>query len=309
VSQGRAPQDLSLARLVIKLVGQWLAAGYLTLPAELLWEHLHAPQLLAHNDFLPVNACVAPLAALWVVWFHRRARLAANWVVGRVVGLLLVTSAVTWVVVVRAVAAYPALVPVLPINPLSSGAVLVTIWAWILVWRLVDRRWLPPLPPKPRQAQPRHAQPRPQRHVLARPERGQVWAAVVPFEEGSFAEGEESTKRRPCLVVSTFAQHACVLKITTKGAGRPGHVILPSGWHPWSSETSWIQLEPLREVPYSDFQQYIRDCPEWAWPSVAVRHGPDATPRPRRQDRRAGAHRPHGAPAGAPRAAGSRPPV
>ncbi|MBY8848865.1 hypothetical protein K7G98_10055 [Saccharothrix sp. MB29] len=59
-------------RWIGKLVAQWMAAGYLSLPAVYLWVSRNDPDRLTGNDFLLINACVAPVAAVWVVLRHRR---------------------------------------------------------------------------------------------------------------------------------------------------------------------------------------------------------------------------------------------
>jgi hypothetical protein len=265
---------MTFARLIVGFFGQWLAAGYLTLPVVLYWVLQHHPERLRHNDFLQVNACLAPLAALWVVLWYRRARLSVWWVAGRVAGLLLASAAVTWK------ALDPAHLGVLEVDPLRIGAVLVLLWVWTVSWRLVDRRWFEPLPPNlsgTSQRGPVQLAPRP--NWPSQPVRGQIWSAKVPFEKGTYDEGAENQKDRPCLVISTFTRHAYVLKITSIDQGnRPGYLMMPAGWHPWSQKASWIKLQPLLKVPFSDFRQYIRDSPDWAWSDLADRYSARATP-------------------------------
>jgi hypothetical protein len=239
-----------VARLFGKFLAQCVAAGYLTFPAVLSWFLRHAPERLQHNDLLWVNAALAPLAALWVVLGHRLVRLSVWWVLGRVAGLLAASAAVAWV------AMEPAWLGVHEVDPLRIGAVLVLVWVWIVGWRLVDRRWL--------------GAPAPTRAEVRGPKRGEIWSAMVPFEKGSYEPGEQRAKDRPCVVISTFARHAYVLKITSVDQGdRPGYRRLASGWHPWSEKESWIKLEPLLKIPLPDFREYIRDSPAGLWRGLA----------------------------------------
>jgi hypothetical protein len=249
---------VTVVRLFGRLLAQGLAAAYLTLPAVLLWFLRNAPERLQHNYFLWVNAALAPLAALWVVLGHRRVRLSIWWVLGRVAGLLVASAVVTWV------AMDPARPGVRELDPLRIGAVLVLVWVWIIGWRQVDRRWL--------EAPARGG-------VTARkPERGEIWSAMVPFEKGSYEQGEQRAKDRPCLVISTFARHAYVLKITSVDQGnRSGYLCLKAGWHPRSDKESWIKLEPLLKVPLRDFREYVRNSPNGIWRAMRKRY-PENTP-------------------------------
>lgn len=241
---------MTAVRLFGTLLAQGLAAGFLTFPAVLLWFLRNDPERL---HFLWANAAVAPLAALWVVLWHRRVRLSVWWILGRVTGLLVASAAVTWL------AMDPARLGVRELDPLRIGAVLVLVWAWIIGWRLVDRRWLG----APTQRGP---------------QRGEIWSAMVPFEKGSYERGEQRAKDRPCVVVSTSARHAYVLKITSAAQGnRPGYLRLASGWHPRSDKESWIKLEPLLKVPNLDFREYLRDSPRGAWRVLEKRYPANAT--------------------------------
>jgi hypothetical protein len=265
LSRKPAQDDVSVLVLFAKLLAQWLAAGLLTPPAEYLWALCNDPGRVQHNDFLLVSSCVAPLAALWVVWRHRRARLSFASVAGRVVGLLLVSAVVTWV------AMDPAGLGVLPVDPFRIGAVLLLLWLWIPIWRLVDRRL--PSREAPARLLPRQRRsPAPPRTAI-RPRRGQIWSAMVPFEEGSYAQGEQRAKDRPCVVLNVDARGAYILKITSVDQGdRPGYTMLPAGWHPWSEKASWIKHKPSLWVPMADFRQYVCDTPSWAWSDLARQH-------------------------------------
>jgi hypothetical protein len=160
--------------------------------------------------------------------------------VARLVGvfLLVVSAAVTWVAM--------DLARVGVVDPLRIGTVLMLV----LVWWLVDRRWL--------RARGRAS--------TRKPRSGEIWSAMVPFEKGSYRPGEARAKDRPCLVISTSARHAHVLKITSVDQGdRPGYVRLKSGWHPRSDKASWIKVEPLVKVPLRDFREHIRSTPAGVW--------------------------------------------
>lgn len=243
---------MTVVRLFGKLLAQVLAAGYLTLPAVLLWFLRNDPERLQHNYLLWGNAAVAPLVAVWVVLGHRQVRLSVWWVVGRAAGLLVASAAVTWL------AMDPARLGVREVDPLRIGAVLVLVWLWIIGWRLVDRRWLGA--------------------DARRPRRGEIWSAMVPFEKGSYERGGQRAKDRPCVVVSTFAGHAYVLKITSAAQGtRPGYLRLKAGWHPRSDKESWIKLEPLLKVPFLDFREHLRNSPPGVWRVLEKRYPANAT--------------------------------
>ncbi|MGM1058700.1 type II toxin-antitoxin system PemK/MazF family toxin [Saccharothrix sp. Mg75] len=251
-------------RLIGKFIAQWLAAGYLTFPAVYLWVSQNDPGRLVGNDFLLVNACVAPVAAVWVVLRHRRVRLGFWWAAARVVVLLALSGVVTWY------AMDPVRVGVRELDPTRIAVLLVFLWAWIAGSRLLDRALGAPA---------RRGGGVVWRGDDVRPGRGEVWSALVPFEEGSHDGDGQRAKDRPCVVVSTFARHAYVLKITSVDQGdRPGYLALPAGWHPWSEKASWVKLEPLIKVSYLDFRQHVRDAPERAWAAIEERYPPDATP-------------------------------
>lgn len=252
---------MTAVRLFGRFLAQGLAAGYLTLPAALLWFRWNDPERLPHNYFLWVNAALAPLAALWVVVGHRRVRLSTWWVLGRVAGLLVASAAVTWA------AMDPAQVGVREVDPLRIGVVLVLVWVWIIGWRRVDRRWL---------GAPARG------GVSARkPERGEIWSAMVPFEKGSYEQGEPRAKDRPCVVIGISARHAYVLKITSVDQEtRSGYLCLRSGWHPRSEKESWIKLEPLLKVPLRDFREYLRSSPNGIWRALEKRYPKNTIPSP-----------------------------
>lgn len=254
-----------MVRWIGKLVAQWMAAGYLSLPAVYLWVSRNDPDRLVANDFLLINACVAPVAAVWVVLRHRRVRLGPWWAAARVVVLLALSGAVTWY------AMDPMHLGVHEVDPFRISAVLAFLWVWIIGSRLLDRALGAP-------GSSRRGGGVVWRGEAVRPERGEVWSALVPFEEGSYDEDGQRAKDRPCVVVSTFARHAYVLKVTSVDQGdRPGYLALPAGWHPWSDKASWIKLEPLVKVSYLDFRQHVCDAPDRAWAAIEQRYPPGAT--------------------------------
>jgi hypothetical protein len=96
-----------------------------------------------------------------------------------------------------------------------------------------------------------------------------VWFADVPFDEGT------GSKVRPCLVMRTFAHHAEVLKITSVNkSNRNDHVRMPvASWDPEADHDSWLELTPLRDVPYYNFVRYAGWCDSVAWKPAAAKNG------------------------------------
>ncbi|GDY29840.1 type II toxin-antitoxin system PemK/MazF family toxin [Gandjariella thermophila] len=248
----RASENLALFILCGKLAAQWMAASFLSYPPVLLYLLTSDPVLLGQHDEVWVFSCCAPLAALWVVLRHRRVRLRLSWIVGRSLALLALSA------VVAAMVPTPPGLRIVDLNPVRSGAVLWLLWVWIIVWRIIDRRvaarqgtqWVGT----------------PWAGTVRQAERGDIWWAEVPFEKGSYEDGGQSSKDRPCLVVSTFNRHAYVLKITSvPKEERHGYIAIPAGWHPENDKPSWLQLHPLLKVPKGDFRRYVTSCPEWFW--------------------------------------------
>lgn len=133
--------------------------------------------------------------------------------------------------------------------------------------------------PPPRTEPPRRARtprvpdsvpPAPGAFDRSAPAPGHVWFARVPFDDGS-GEGKD----RPCLVVSTQRRHALVLKVTSKDKGsREEYVRMPVGpWDQRADHDSWLELSPLRNVPYTDFRRPAGLCDLSVWRQVADRHG------------------------------------
>lgn len=276
----RTSDNFVLFVLFCKLIMQGTAASFLSYPVVLLYLLVNDPVLLSRHDEVWVGSGCAPLAALWAVLRHKRVPLSAPWIVIRCGLLLLLSGVVTARVLIPPGEMTAAGLTVADMNPLRTGAVLVLLWVWIIAWRLIDRRW-----PAKRATRPgtRADQTRPgtrsvRRRQRVKPARGEIWSGLVPYAEGSYYEGEQDAKDRPCLVVSTFTRHAYVLKITTTDRSeRTDHIELPAGWHPWSDKTSWLQLRPLLKVPHRDFRQHITTCPERLWARIDRMYPPEAT--------------------------------
>jgi hypothetical protein len=97
----------------------------------------------------------------------------------------------------------------------------------------------------------------------------QIWFADVPFDD------DTGSKVRPCLVMRTSTHHAEVLKITSVNKShRDEYVRLPvASWDPKADHDSWLELSPLREVPYYDFRRYAGWCDSQAWKPAAEANG------------------------------------
>jgi len=72
----------------------------------------------------------------------------------------------------------------------------------------------------------------------ARPRPGEVWFALVPFEDGRAA------KDRPVLVLRTRGRHVEVARFTSQDrTQRRDHLRVPDGL-PGLARTSWVDLRP-----------------------------------------------------------------
>jgi hypothetical protein len=76
-------------------------------------------------------------------------------------------------------------------------------------------------------------------------------------------------------VVRTFRHHAQVLKIISADKrGRDDYVRMPvAAWDPGAEHDSWLELSPLRELPYSAFRRLAGLCDIAVWQRVSRRHG------------------------------------
>ena len=89
----------------------------------------------------------------------------------------------------------------------------------------------------------------PDRTWLSRPQPGEIWWAEVPFEEGT------GGRRRPCLVVRTYARQVDILKITSQNGTRGHHHIeIPTAnWDQRTTRKSFLDLSDSYRVPDADF--------------------------------------------------------
>ncbi len=260
----RVALERATAPALLLMVG----AGLLAWPPAQLYLALH-PGLRTGSEEWALVLC-SPLAALFVVWL--RARLTLPRPLGYPVllgqaGLLLATCTGSGLVVATGfvdqastvsaeVAADAAYGSGLIGSTLVLAAVLLrplTMWARILL----DR---PEAPPGPAPSRPAPGQLR-----GPEPAAGHVWIAWMPFDD------DTGGKMRPCLVVRTFAHHAQVLKITSQDkSARPEYVRMPvSTWDPRAHHDSWMELYPLRDLPYTAFGKPAGVCPLDVWCVVA----------------------------------------
>jgi hypothetical protein len=86
----------------------------------------------------------------------------------------------------------------------------------------------------------------PDRTWLSRPQPGEIWWAEVPFEEGT------GGRRRPCLVVRTYARQVDILKITSNDG--VDHIEIPiANWDQRTTRKSYLDLANSYRVPDGDF--------------------------------------------------------
>jgi hypothetical protein len=110
------------------------------------------------------------------------------------------------------------------------------------------------------------ARSRPRRRA-ARPVAGEVWWALVPYEDG---DGE---KDRPCLVVGVRGEVARVLKITTKPhQERAGVIALPTGAvGDARGRASFLETDEERDVPLGHFRRRVGPLDRGVWRQVRRR--------------------------------------
>ncbi|MCS0634667.1 type II toxin-antitoxin system PemK/MazF family toxin [Streptomyces sp. LP05-1] len=98
----------------------------------------------------------------------------------------------------------------------------------------------------------------------ARPRPGEIWWALVPYEDGP------GGKDRPCLVLAVRGGRACVVKITSKHHdGRPGVIALPPGAVGDARERpSFLETDELRDVPLGDFRRRAGTAGPEVWERV-----------------------------------------
>jgi hypothetical protein len=101
----------------------------------------------------------------------------------------------------------------------------------------------------------------PDRTWLSRPQPGEIWWADVPFEEGTGA------RRRPCLVVRTYAHQVDVMKITSQ-PGRD-HIEIPiANWDQRATRKSYLDLSDCYRVPEADFFRRAGNIDRKTWRRV-----------------------------------------
>ncbi|KIF72199.1 hypothetical protein HY68_15740 [Streptomyces sp. AcH 505] len=105
---------------------------------------------------------------------------------------------------------------------------------------------------------------RPGRTGPRAPRPGEIWWAMVPFEDGP------GSKDRPCLVLSVRGRSAQVAKITTKGhTERPGVIALPPGMvQDAQGRASFLEMDELRDVRLKDFRRRAGEADGELWKRI-----------------------------------------
>ncbi|MEK0100633.1 type II toxin-antitoxin system PemK/MazF family toxin [Streptomyces sp. NPDC056002] len=106
--------------------------------------------------------------------------------------------------------------------------------------------------------------PRGPRAPGARPQPGEIWWALVPYEDGP------GGKDRPCLVLTVRRRRARVAKITSKYHDeRAGVIALPPGSvGDAQGRPSFLETDELREVPVGDFRRRAGVLDPVVWDQV-----------------------------------------
>ncbi|MFD7294677.1 type II toxin-antitoxin system PemK/MazF family toxin [Streptomyces sp. NPDC059897] len=96
------------------------------------------------------------------------------------------------------------------------------------------------------------------------PEPGDIWWAMVPYEDGP------GGKDRPCLVLSVRRGVATVAKITSRYHDeRPGVIALPPGSvGDARGRASFLETDELREVPLGEFRRRAGVIDPGLWDQV-----------------------------------------
>ncbi|MFI9027392.1 type II toxin-antitoxin system PemK/MazF family toxin [Streptomyces sp. NPDC053560] len=113
------------------------------------------------------------------------------------------------------------------------------------------------------------------------PEPGEIWWAMVPFEDsvekgatrsvsGRVVAGDGRAKDRPCLVLAVRGGSALVAKITTRyHAERPGVIALPPGTvGDARNRPSYLETDELREVAVTGFRRRAGTADPQLWERV-----------------------------------------
>ncbi|MFJ9180250.1 type II toxin-antitoxin system PemK/MazF family toxin [Streptomyces sp. NPDC102360] len=96
------------------------------------------------------------------------------------------------------------------------------------------------------------------------PQPGDIWWALVPYEDGP------GGKDRPCLVLSVRRGVATVAKITSRYHDeRPGVIALPPGSvGDAHGRASFLETDELRSVPVGDFRRRAGVIDPGLWDQV-----------------------------------------
>ncbi|POX40811.1 transcriptional modulator of MazE/toxin, MazF [Streptomyces sp. Ru73] len=96
------------------------------------------------------------------------------------------------------------------------------------------------------------------------PEPGEIWWAMVPFEDSA------GKKDRPCLVLAVRGGSARVAKITSRHhAERPGVIPLPPGTvGDARGRPSFLETDELRDVALADFRRRAGTADPRLWDRV-----------------------------------------
>ncbi|MFZ3557815.1 MULTISPECIES: type II toxin-antitoxin system PemK/MazF family toxin [unclassified Streptomyces] len=96
------------------------------------------------------------------------------------------------------------------------------------------------------------------------PQPGDIWWALVPYEDGP------GGKDRPCLVLSVRRGVATVAKITSRYHDeRPGVIALPPGSvGDAHGRASYLETDELRSVPVGDFRRRAGVIDPGLWDQV-----------------------------------------
>ncbi|MEV0780441.1 type II toxin-antitoxin system PemK/MazF family toxin [Streptomyces sp. NPDC050433] len=153
----------------------------------------------------------------------------------------------------------------------SWWVALIVVVVLAMVATVVDGRGRSPRPPGGRTRRTRLSRPpgrtdgRPPRGPVGRgPKPGEVWWAMVPYEDGPGA------KDRPCLVLSVRGRTALVAKITSKShAERPGVIPLPpEAVGDAAGRRSFLETDELRRVDTRAFRRRVGTVDPGLWRQV-----------------------------------------
>lgn len=144
----------------------------------------------------------------------------------------------------------------------SWWLVLAAVVLLALVATLVDGWGRGHRPPRRRTHPP--GRPEGLRGRAARPHPGDIWWAVVPYEDGP------GGKDRPCLVLAVRGDQVTVAKITSRyREERAGVIPLPPGSvGDTRGRPSFLETDELRQVPVGDFRRRVGVVDPALWDRV-----------------------------------------